>query len=45
MIKFIGKNDYWVAIWSRNEQAYNVFYKGLFMTRKFKFSDVESYLN
>ena len=45
MKEFIGKNPNFKAIWNCDEQCYKIYYKGMFMIRKFKFSEVKTYLN
>ena len=42
---FFGKNSFWMAIWDCSRQSYYIYYKNNFFSEKFKFSDIESYLN
>lgn len=45
MKEFIGKNPDFKVIWDCNAQEYIVYYKGKFVVKKYKFSDVKSYLD
>lgn len=40
-----GKNPDFCAIWSCDTQCYMVYYKNVYLTKGFKFSDIKSYLN
>ena len=42
---FIGKNTDFVAIWNCQEQCYTVYKNNNFIIKKYKFSDIKSYLD
>jgi hypothetical protein len=44
-MKFIGKNEDFIAIFNAYCQMYSVYYKGNWLINKYKFVDIESYLN
>lgn len=43
--RFTGKNTDFVADWSCALQTYTIYYKGSYFATKYRFSDVEAYLN
>jgi hypothetical protein len=42
---FIGKNTDFTAVWNCQEQSYTVYKNNRFLIKKYKFSEVETYLN
>ena len=44
-ISYIGNNDSFKVDWDCTNQCYNIYYKDKFLIKKYKFSDVQSYLD
>ena len=42
---FTGKNTDFIAIWNCAEQSYTVYKNNKFIVKKYKFSEIRSYLN
>ena len=42
---FVGKNKDFKVVWKCYKQSYTIYYKGRYMDTKYKFSNVETYLN
>jgi len=42
---FTGKNTDFLAIWNCQKQSYTVYKNGRFMVTKYRFADIQSYLD
>ena len=42
---FTGKNTDYEAVWNCSKQSYTIYYKNRYFMTKYKFSDIQSYLN